>query len=144
MISALATGCRSMSSPHVAMQPRSSLGKQRQRCTTACSQRQTLYIAQYRPSSSNDTPYWTTNSGAPVWDNYSSMTVGPRGPILLEDYHVSCPLLVSKLLLSVAAAMSSACGERMPSSHQGLAPSRPACADRSACHALRALYQRAF
>ncbi|WOG97709.1 hypothetical protein DCAR_0417050 [Daucus carota subsp. sativus] len=41
-----------------------------------------------RPSSAFDSPYWTTNSGAPVWNNDSSLTAGPRGPVLLEDYHL--------------------------------------------------------
>ncbi|XP_065880766.1 catalase isozyme 1-like [Euphorbia lathyris] len=40
------------------------------------------------PSSRFDTPFWTTNYGAPVWNNNSSLTVGRRGPILLEDYHL--------------------------------------------------------
>jgi catalase len=30
----------------------------------------------------------TTNTGAPVWNNNSSLTVGDRGPVLLEDYHL--------------------------------------------------------
>lgn len=42
----------------------------------------------YRPSSAYNSPFWTTNSGAPVWNNNSSLTVGSRGPILLEDYHL--------------------------------------------------------
>ncbi|URE27244.1 hypothetical protein MUK42_25154 [Musa troglodytarum] len=42
----------------------------------------------YRPSSNHNSPFWTTNSGAPVWNNNSSLTVGIRGPILLEDYHL--------------------------------------------------------
>ncbi|KAF7141503.1 hypothetical protein RHSIM_Rhsim06G0006600 [Rhododendron simsii] len=42
----------------------------------------------YVPSSAYDSPFWTTNSGAPVWNNNSSLTVGTRGPILLEDYHL--------------------------------------------------------
>nr|ABM47415.1 catalase [Prunus avium] len=42
----------------------------------------------HRPSSAFDTPFWTTNSGAPVWNNDSSLTVGSRGPVLLEDYHL--------------------------------------------------------
>ncbi|KAK1400320.1 Catalase [Heracleum sosnowskyi] len=42
----------------------------------------------HRPSSAFDSPYWTTNAGAPVWNNNSSLTVGSRGPILLEDYHL--------------------------------------------------------
>jgi catalase len=42
----------------------------------------------YRPSSANDSTHWTTNSGAPVWNNNNSLTVGVRGPILLEDYHL--------------------------------------------------------
>ncbi|KAL0686858.1 hypothetical protein Bca4012_086535 [Brassica carinata] len=33
----------------------------------------------YRPASSYNSPFFTTNSGAPVWNNNSSMTVGPRG-----------------------------------------------------------------
>lgn len=42
----------------------------------------------YRPSSAYDAPFWTTNQGAPVFNNDNSLTVGPRGPILLEDYHL--------------------------------------------------------
>lgn len=42
----------------------------------------------YRPSSAYNSPFWTTNSGAPVYNNNSSLTVGTRGPILLEDYHL--------------------------------------------------------
>lgn len=42
----------------------------------------------YRPSSSYNSPYLTTNAGAPVWNDNSSLTVGSRGPILLEDYHL--------------------------------------------------------
>ncbi|KAL4522703.1 hypothetical protein Ndes2526A_g00942 [Nannochloris sp. 'desiccata'] len=42
----------------------------------------------YRPSSSFNSPHWTTNSGAPVWNNNNSVTVGVRGPILLEDYQL--------------------------------------------------------
>mmetsp|Transcript_3164 Transcript_3164/g.6927 ORF Transcript_3164/g.6927 Transcript_3164/m.6927 type:complete len:493 (+) Transcript_3164:169-1647(+) len=42
----------------------------------------------FRPSSAHNSPYWTTNSGAPVWNNNNSLTVGSRGPILLEDYHL--------------------------------------------------------
>ncbi|XP_050226759.1 catalase-2 [Mercurialis annua] len=40
------------------------------------------------PSSSYNSPFFTANSGAPVWNNNNSLTVGPRGPILLEDYHL--------------------------------------------------------
>jgi catalase len=43
---------------------------------------------QHRPSSNHDALYWTTNGGAPVWNNNSSLTAGTRGPILLEDYHL--------------------------------------------------------
>lgn len=42
----------------------------------------------FRPSSAHDSPYWTTNAGAPVYNNNSALTVGTRGPILLEDYHL--------------------------------------------------------
>lgn len=37
---------------------------------------------QYRPSSSYNSPFFTTNSGAPVWNNNSSLTVGSRGKSL--------------------------------------------------------------
>lgn len=42
----------------------------------------------HRPSSAFNPPMWTTNSGAPVWNNNNSLTVGARGPILLEDYQL--------------------------------------------------------
>ncbi|TXG65247.1 hypothetical protein EZV62_006522 [Acer yangbiense] len=32
----------------------------------------------HRPSSAFSTPFWTTNSGAPVWNNNSSLTIGSR------------------------------------------------------------------
>ncbi|KAJ6773413.1 CATALASE [Salix purpurea] len=32
----------------------------------------------HRPSSAFNSPYWTTNSGAPIWNNNSSLTVGSR------------------------------------------------------------------
>lgn len=41
-----------------------------------------------RPSSAANSSHWTTNAGAPVWNNDHSLTVGLRGPILLEDYHL--------------------------------------------------------
>ena len=44
--------------------------------------------SQHLPSSAHDCPYWTTNSGAPVWNNNNSLTAGKRGPVLLEDYHL--------------------------------------------------------
>eukprot|EP00741_Cyanophora_paradoxa_P010414 tig00000037_g10070.t1 len=40
------------------------------------------------PTSAANAQFWTTNYGAPVWNNNSSLTVGPRGPVLLEDYHL--------------------------------------------------------
>ena len=30
----------------------------------------------------------TTTAGAPVSDNQNSLTAGPRGPVLLEDYQL--------------------------------------------------------
>lgn len=30
----------------------------------------------------------TTSTGAPVDDNQNSQTAGPRGPILLQDFHL--------------------------------------------------------
>nr|GEX96922.1 catalase-like isoform X1 [Tanacetum cinerariifolium] len=41
-----------------------------------------------RPSSSYNAPFWTTNAGAPVYNNTTALTIGERGPILLEDYHL--------------------------------------------------------
>jgi catalase len=35
---------------------------------------------------SNRPPTLTTASGAPVDDNQNSITAGPRGPVLLQDY----------------------------------------------------------
>ncbi|KAG0460748.1 hypothetical protein HPP92_021045 [Vanilla planifolia] len=57
----------------------------------------------YRPSSAYNSQFWTTNSGAPVWCNSSSLTVGARGPILLEDYHLieNLPNLIGRGFLSV-------------------------------------------
>ncbi|KAK4744014.1 hypothetical protein SAY87_010326 [Trapa incisa] len=45
-------------------------------------------ILQHLPSSAHNTSHFTTLSGAPVWNNLSSLTVGPRGPVLLEDYQL--------------------------------------------------------
>ncbi|KAL8491497.1 hypothetical protein ACS0TY_023203 [Phlomoides rotata] len=42
----------------------------------------------YRPSSAFNTPFMTTNAGAPVWNDNNALTIGSRGPILLEDYHL--------------------------------------------------------
>ncbi|KAE8680370.1 U-box domain-containing protein 15 [Hibiscus syriacus] len=38
----------------------------------------------HSPSSAFNPPFWTTNSGAPVWNNNSSLTVGPRGSEFLN------------------------------------------------------------
>ena len=35
-----------------------------------------------------DTPRLTTNAGAPVADNQNSLTAGPRGPVLLQDWQL--------------------------------------------------------
>jgi catalase len=37
-------------------------------------------------NSDNSAPILTTQSGAPVADNQNSLTAGPRGPVLLQDY----------------------------------------------------------
>ena len=42
-----------------------------------------LLPVQAVPSSHHDSPYWTTNNGAPVYNNNQSLTVGVRGPVLL-------------------------------------------------------------
>jgi len=44
--------------------------------------------SQAMPTSLNDSVDWTTNAGTPVVDNDHSLTVGQRGPVLLEDYHL--------------------------------------------------------
>jgi len=33
-------------------------------------------------------PYYTTSAGAPVADNQNSLTAGPRGPVLLQDWQL--------------------------------------------------------
>jgi len=33
-------------------------------------------------------PTLTTSAGAPVADNQNSITAGPRGPVLMEDYQL--------------------------------------------------------
>src|ERR1700710_2626265 len=35
-----------------------------------------------------DRPTLTTSAGAPIGDNQNSLTVGPRGPLLLQDYQL--------------------------------------------------------
>lgn len=42
----------------------------------------------FRPSSTHNSSFTTTNAGAPVWNDDQALTVGSRGPILLEDYHL--------------------------------------------------------
>jgi len=39
-----------------------------------------------KPQKIEQCPVMTTNSGRPVGDNQNSLTVGPRGPLLSEDY----------------------------------------------------------
>ena len=43
-----------------------------------------MIVTQYRPSSAYDTPFLTTNAGGPVYNNVSSLTVGPRGILMLD------------------------------------------------------------
>ncbi len=35
-----------------------------------------------------DRPRLTTSAGAPIADNQNSVTAGPRGPVLLQDYQL--------------------------------------------------------
>ena len=60
-----------------------------------CSTELNALFSQLRPSSAYTTPYWTTNSGAPVWNNNSSVTVGARGEPL------SLPQLLATLAVKV-------------------------------------------
>ncbi len=39
-------------------------------------------------ASSSPTPRLTTASGIPVADNQNSLTAGPRGPVLMQDFHL--------------------------------------------------------
>ncbi len=41
-----------------------------------------------RKAEPTDTPVLTTAGGNPVADNQNSLTAGPRGPVLLADYHL--------------------------------------------------------
>ncbi len=36
----------------------------------------------------DERPTLTTTAGAPIDDNQNSKSAGPRGPLLLEDYHL--------------------------------------------------------
>src|SRR5882757_3134060 len=38
--------------------------------------------------SKSNTPQLTTTAGNPVADNQNSITAGPRGPLLMQDYHL--------------------------------------------------------
>src|SRR5882757_35616 len=38
--------------------------------------------------SKSNTPQLTTTAGNPVADNQNSITAGPRGPVLIQDYHL--------------------------------------------------------
>ncbi|CAK0731694.1 hypothetical protein CVIRNUC_000030 [Coccomyxa viridis] len=40
------------------------------------------------PTNKDNTPYLTTNQGTRVYNNDHSLTVGTRGPILMEDFHL--------------------------------------------------------
>src|SRR3984893_10835436 len=41
-----------------------------------------------RMNSMSKTPTLTISSGAPVADNQNSLTAGPRGPVLMQDFHL--------------------------------------------------------
>ncbi|HEY1950387.1 MAG TPA: catalase [Bryobacteraceae bacterium] len=43
-------------------------------------------MAEDKPQKIEQCPLMTTNAGRPVGDNQNSLTVGPRGPLLSEDY----------------------------------------------------------
>jgi catalase len=43
-------------------------------------------MASDKPERIEQCPVMTTNAGRPVGDNQNSVTVGPRGPVLMEDY----------------------------------------------------------
>lgn len=45
-------------------------------------------LSETRPTEQKDSKEWTTNAGGPVANNTSSETLGTRGPVLLEDYHL--------------------------------------------------------
>src|SRR5580698_8866816 len=35
-----------------------------------------------------ESPILTTTAGAPIADNQNSVTAGPRGPVLMQDFHL--------------------------------------------------------
>ncbi|KAK1618388.1 hypothetical protein QYE76_023905 [Lolium multiflorum] len=64
---------------------------------------------QYRPSSSFNGPQWSTNSGAPVWNNDNSLTVGSRDRVcrafvegkMHDSPHPSKTIISSKRILEL-------------------------------------------
>lgn len=50
---------------------------------------------QYRPASAFNSPFWTTNSGAPVWNNNASLTVGSRGDFPISPYMIYLVIIIS-------------------------------------------------
>jgi hypothetical protein len=70
-----------------------SLPSQRSRiCTAAASSNgngvSPSQASEALPTNKSNTDYLTTNTGTRVSNNDHSLTVGPRGPTLLEDYHL--------------------------------------------------------
>lgn len=61
---------------------------------------------QYRPSSAYSSQFFTTNSGAPVWNNNSSLTVGSRGILCLWQL-INLFVLSFKNLLQIVTYFSS-------------------------------------
>jgi catalase len=49
-------------------------------------ERKSQLMAEDKPEKIEQCPVVTTNAGRPVGDNQNSLTVGPRGPLLSEDY----------------------------------------------------------
>jgi hypothetical protein len=70
-------------------------------------------LLQVLPSSEHDSKHFTTNTGTPVWNNIDSLTVGQRGPVLMEGtasalslprWFLLCALCFSSVVVSPAVS----------------------------------------
>src|ERR1700738_5622759 len=58
------------------------------RCTQVCRVPSRAATSQRRSNSVAERPTLTPTAGAPVPDNQNSITAGPRGPLLVQDYQL--------------------------------------------------------
>jgi hypothetical protein len=69
-----------------------------------------IWFLQHRPSSGNNSSFWTTNSGAPVWNNNSALTVGQRGRDPVASLLPFIPFSLFLCLYEPAVRMCASCG----------------------------------